>query len=110
MSVVLSHSFFRGGGCQFVSAAGIALARPCCLPPGHLHGLLVLCEAMWKTTGIDERKHHMQSQGLGFESPSLHKRRERGPRLPPLLYGFNEIIYLESTLGTVKGISDVSYI
>lgn len=64
----------------------------------------------WKTTGADEKKRHMQSQDLGFESPFPHKRRERGPYLPQLLCGFNEIIYLESTPGAVKGISDVSYI
>lgn len=47
--------------------------------------------------------------GLGFESPiPPHKRREGD--LPQLLYGFNEIIYLESTPGAVKGFSDVSYI
>lgn len=53
---------------------------------------------------------YRQSQTLGFESPFPRKRRERGPYLPLLLYGFNEIIYLESTPGAVKGISDVSYI
>lgn len=71
---------------------------------------MVLCEAMWKTTGVDERIHHMQSPGPGSESPSPPERRERGPHLPLPLYGFNEIIYLESTPGAVKGILDVSYI
>lgn len=64
----------------------------------------------WKTTGADEKIRHVQSPDLGSESPFPHKRREKGPYLPLLLYGFNEIIYLESTPGAVKGISDVNYI
>ena len=52
----------------------------------------------------------MQSQAWALNLHSPHKRRERGSHLPLLLYGFNEIIYLESTPGAVKGFSDVSYI
>ena len=52
----------------------------------------------------------MRSQAWALNLHSPHKKGERGPHLPPLLYGFNEIIYLESTPGAVKGFSDVSYI
>lgn len=65
---------------------------------------------MWKLTGADEKTGHMPSRDLDFDSPFPQKREERGPYLPLLLCGFNEIIYLESTPGAVKGISDVSYI
>lgn len=65
---------------------------------------------MRKMASADKRVPPMQSQDLDLEFLFSHKRRGRGPYLPQLLHGFNEIIYLESSLGAVKGISDVSYI
>lgn len=53
--------------------------------------------------------HAVARPGLSLCSPS-EEEGERGPYLPLLLYGFNEIIYLEGTPGAAKGISDVSYI
>lgn len=85
---------------RFVTAAGIAFTHP------HPSSVKLVC----RTTDAHERTRRMPSETLGSESPLPHKRSERGPYLPLLLCGFNEIIYLESTPGAVKGISDVSYI
>lgn len=107
MSIVLSQRYLGVGLLQ-----QLALPQP--NPAYHPQGTSTepgsFVQPTWKVASADKRVPHVRLQDLDFAFLVPHKRRGRGPHLPRLLYGFNEIIYLESSPGAVKGISHVSYI